>query len=127
MSTEANAPAAGSPEQAHEHIMTTVYHPVFFNKLADHNLVPTTQREAEQFLYIGRQLFAQHQEKAAAAADERGTFLDFAVARLDGLQGGSGGYDDGQVKRASADLIAADPATLGAAMTLLSVIDSRAA
>lgn len=125
VSTEANAPAAGNAEQAYDRIMDQVYRPVFFNKLASYGVVPGNTKEAEQLLYLGAQMFARHREKLAAEADARGTFLDFAVARLDGSTQASGGFTDAQVKQASAAILG-DGATLAAALTLVQALDQAA-
>ncbi len=116
---QATQPTQEEATLAHDHVMANIYHPVFFNKLASFNVVPRNRVEAEQLLYLGAQLYGKHQEKAAAEAEKRGSFLDFAVSRFDSLAGqdARGGVSDAQVKQATAGLMGR-PDVAAAASTL---------
>lgn len=117
-----NEAVAREATQAHDHIMQAVWQPTFFAKLAAVGIVPRNDREAEQLYGFGVTLFQEHQGAMAKQADERGTFLDFAQARLDHLTGAPARSEAAAVKQAAA-LHAADAATLAAAATLANYAD----
>lgn len=92
--------------EAYDHIMSQVYDPVFFAKLAAYNIIPATEHEAAQLRRIGARLHQEHAYGVAAEAEKRGSILDFAIAQLDGAGNRDNEHADTQIKQAAASFIA---------------------
>lgn len=108
-----------NPQAAYEQIVASVSRPIFFEKLAQHGVVPRNETEAAQLLQIGSQLIAMEAQEAQKQASASGSILDLAMADL-GLVGDA----DNQIKVAASRLI--DDAVVGpAAYALADALGAR--
>lgn len=104
-----------TPEDARQYLVTQIYAPVFFSKLASaYGIEPRDEAEAEALLRMGSKLAQAHAQDMAKSAQAAGSFLSEAEAGLDRALQAYGfneipGHEDSLVKQAAAEW-AADPA-----------------
>lgn len=104
-------------EQAQGTLHATVRCPVFFNKLAaDHDIVPQTEKEAQQLLDLSDKLRVAQSQEHTKSAGQRNEFLSAASAELDRANQGEPQHSQGvqeELQRMSYD-----PVLKEAALTL---------
>lgn len=102
-----------TPQEAHALLTERILVPVFLEKLAaDFGIAPQSEQDLEKLLAIGSRLMAAHEHEQVKQAGVQASFLDQALANLDGEMkkaGYVGSTNEEQlIKNASANL-AADP------------------
>lgn len=78
-----------SPEHA-EQVLREVGGRVFFDKLAQWNIVPPNEKVAEQFMQLGDQLLLLEQQEMQKQASTGDPFLADTINRLSGVMQNSG-------------------------------------
>jgi len=96
----ASTPAVAGT-QAIQFMHSRVLEPVFFHKLAEHGVVPRSDRERNQLLKMGNQLFRAYQEELAKQASVSPSLIDIAASELDQLCGPDPGTEDAFAKEAT--------------------------
>lgn len=108
-----SATAVKTPQEAHAFLTERILVPVFLEKLAaDFNIVPQSEQDLDKLLAIGSRLMSAHEAEQVKHAGVQASFLDQALANLDGEMKRAGytgsGSEENLIKNASANL-AADP------------------
>lgn len=83
MSTAAQPVEKMSGAEAHGVLISEIFAPVFFQKLAANGIDPQTDEERQRYLNIGFKLLAADQHETVKKASTRVDFLSQAEADLD--------------------------------------------
>lgn len=106
-----SATAVKTPQEAHAFLTEQILVPVFLEKLAaDYNIVPQSEQDLDKLLAIGSRLMSAHEAEQVKQAGVQASFLDQALANLDGELKQAGyagsGHEEELIKKASANLAA---------------------
>ncbi len=109
-----------APDAAYLYLNDQVHVPVFFNKLAQHNIVPQTPQEAADLLAAGAKLFTLYQAEQQKTAAARGSIAGRMNQALDS-QLTQLGYTPSQVDaeiKTAASQLAQEPEIVRAVLAL---------
>lgn len=110
-----------SADDAYQLIYENVHAPSFFQKLAEHGIVPQTQAESKDLLELGGVLLGKYAQQQDHPGQSKYAFLVKEVQKIPSTQD-----EDALLKAAGAEL-AADPTWSRAALTLQQATAQRAA
>jgi hypothetical protein len=105
-------------QAAYDTFVAATKHPIFFSKLAAAGYSPRTEDEAQKLIHLGDRLYAGYQDQQVKEAQARHSFLDFAIAELDGAGLSMGPQADTYFKQAAAEFVS-DPNVQAAGAVLV--------